>query len=163
MSNWEIDQFVRKLVPDGTVGAVAFRAMLAGGITRWEARDASPGGTQTFLPTTDAELNRIHSARALEEFRQAYGIRNDWHEPDEQGITAYVLGDHLDNAMGATVEHGCGELQVVIAHEVESEEGTSFDKATFRPVAAVNLANLLSWATSGAYTAKALAEATAQR
>jgi hypothetical protein len=165
VSTYEISKFVEQLVPGDAIGATAFRALLTEGITRWEARSPEDVGGRhhTFLPTSDAELNRIHSAHALEEFRQAYGIRNDWHEPDEQGITAYVLGDHLDNAMGATVEHGHGELQVVIAKEVESEEGTSFDKATFRPIAAVNLATLLSWATSGAYTAKALSEAQAQR
>ena len=26
--------------------------------------------------------------------------RDDMHEPDEQGISAIVLGNHLDNAMG---------------------------------------------------------------
>lgn len=83
MPSYEIDQFVRKLVPGDAIGAVAFRAMLADGIARWEARDPDYAGrTQTFLPTRDADLDRIHSARALEEFRQAYGIRNDWHEPD---------------------------------------------------------------------------------
>lgn len=162
MNNWQIDQFVQKLVPDGTVGAVAFRAMLADGIARWEARDASPGGTQTFLPTRDEDLDQINSAHALEEFRVDQGIRNDWHEPDEQGITAYALGNHLDNAMGPTVEHGHGELQIVIAREVEGGV-SSFDQATFVPIAVVNVATLLSWATDGAKSFKALSEAQAQR
>lgn len=37
---------------------------------------------------------------ALWEFAKAYGLRKDWHEPDEQDITAVVTGYHLDNAMG---------------------------------------------------------------
>lgn len=159
MSTYEISKFVEQLVPGDAIGATAFRALLTEGITRWEARSPEDVGGRhhTFLPTSDAELNRIHSAKDLEEFRSAQGIRFDWHEPDEQGITAYTLGDHLDNAMGATVEHGHGELQIVIAKEVESEEGTSFDNATFRPIAAVNVASLLSWATTGYRLAEASA------
>jgi len=32
------------------------------------------------------------------------GCRPDLHEPDEQGITANVVGDHLDNACGSYVD-----------------------------------------------------------
>ncbi|MDZ4232812.1 MAG: hypothetical protein U1C73_03420, partial [Dietzia sp.] len=131
-------------------------------ITRWEARDPAPGGVQTFLPTSDADLDRINSAHDLEAFRIEHRLRNDWHEPDEQGITAYALGTHLDNAMGPTVERHQGELQIVIAKEVEGTP-TPFDRSTFQPVAVVNLATLLSWATDGAKSHKALAEAQAQR
>lgn len=28
------------------------------------------------------------------------GCREDMHEPDEQGVSAHVYGDHLDNAFG---------------------------------------------------------------
>lgn len=150
MNSYEIDKFVQALVPEGTVGQVALRAMLADGIARWEARDPDYAGrSQTFLPTRDADLHQINSARALEDFRQEYGLRPDWHEPDEQGITAYALGNHLDNAMGPTVEHGHGELQIVLAREAEGMD-TSFERSTFLPVAVVNLATLLSWATDGA-------------
>lgn len=31
------------------------------------------------------------------------GCRDDMHEPDEQDITAYVVGDHLDNACGSHI------------------------------------------------------------
>ena len=34
----------------------------------------------------------------LQEFTNSY--RDDMHEPDEQGISAVVLGNYLDNAMG---------------------------------------------------------------
>lgn len=155
MNTWEIDQFVNALVPDDAVGALAFRAMLADGIARWEARDTSPGRTQTFLPTRDADLAQINSAHDLEAFRQEHGLRNDWHEPDEQGFTAYALGNHLDNAMGPTVEHGHGELQIVLCKEVEGDP-LPFDRASFQPVAVVNVATLLSWATDGAKAHAAL-------
>lgn len=47
------------------------------------------------------------------------GAREDMHEPDEQGIKARVIGDHLDNAMGAAVMpdlliRGAHEFVVVI-------------------------------------------------
>ena len=41
------------------------------------------------------ELNRLLS------FTE--GCREDFHEPDEQDITAKVIGDHLDNAMGSCI------------------------------------------------------------
>ena len=34
----------------------------------------------------------------LQQFAQTYGLRDDWHEPDEQGVTAFVTGIKLDNA-----------------------------------------------------------------
>lgn len=37
---------------------------------------------------------------ALWEFARAYGLRKDWHELDEQDVTAVVTGCGLDNAMG---------------------------------------------------------------
>ena len=43
------------------------------------------------------------------------GCREDLHEPDEQGISATVVGDHLDNAMGdAAFPHNCGEFVVTL-------------------------------------------------
>lgn len=37
----------------------------------------------------------------LERLRSiTYGCRPDMHEPDEQGLRARVVGDHLDNACG---------------------------------------------------------------
>lgn len=149
MSTYEIDQFVAQIVPEGTVGQVAYRAVLAEAITKWEARDKTAERQQTFLPTSDDQLTRIHTSAALEAFRVDYGLRPDWHEPDESGITAYVIGSHLDNASGATVEHNYGELNVVLAREAEGMD-TSFERSTFLPVAVVNLATLLSWATDGA-------------
>lgn len=66
-------------------------------------------------------------------------VRPDWHEPDEQQVSARVIGERLDNAMGAAVEPGnVGEFNVVIA-----QNG--------RDVAVVNLATLLAFA-SGTYS-----------
>lgn len=41
--------------------------------------------------------------KALKEFTSE--CREDMHEPDEQGISARVIGDHLDNAMGNTINY----------------------------------------------------------
>lgn len=41
------------------------------------------------------------------------GCRDDMHEPDEQGLSAVVQGDHLDNAFGnSPPERNCGEFTV---------------------------------------------------
>ena len=43
------------------------------------------------------QYTRDRLARLLEITKDC---RDDMHEPDEQGISAIVLGNHLDNAMG---------------------------------------------------------------
>lgn len=73
--------------------------------------------------------------------------RKDWHEPDNQGVTAEVLGSSLDNAMGSIAEdghleawtrkadkEGYGEFLVVL----QNEEGDKLE---------VNLAWLLAMAS----------------
>lgn len=62
------------------------------------------------------------------------GVRLDWHEPDEQAVTAKVVGKTLDNAMGDSGE--CNEMVVVI--EKDGKE-----------VHRINLATLLAIATFG--------------
>jgi len=57
--------------------------------------------------------------------------RPDMHEPDEQGITAYIVGDHLDNAWGEEVR---GKEFIVV---LENSEGGSFP---------INLATLIALA-----------------
>jgi hypothetical protein len=36
----------------------------------------------------------------LRSFAEKYGLREDWHEPDEQEVSAVVRGRKLDNAYG---------------------------------------------------------------
>lgn len=65
------------------------------------------------------------------------GVRHDWHEPDEQGVTAEVHGESFDNAgfwPEPTAPGGHQEMHVVI--KVDGEE-----------VATINLATLLAWAS----------------
>ncbi len=53
--------------------------------------------------------------------------REDMHEPDEQGISASVGGDHLDNAM--SVENPCGEIVVRLAKDDGAESTWRFNLA----------------------------------
>lgn len=58
-------------------------------------------------------------------------VREDWHEPDEQGVSATVTGHNLDNS-------GCGpEIMVTITKDE-------------KPVASIRLATLLAFATGWA-------------
>ena len=49
--------------------------------------------------------------------------RFDMHEPDEQGISAEVVGDHLDNAMGGYIgdDQACQEFVVILKNEDNEE------------------------------------------
>lgn len=81
------------------------------------------------------------------------GLRRDWHEPDEQEITARVEGTPLnfDNAMGVGEWYGPGpaHLRHAELHVIFSERGPDEDgKPTRGPdLACVNLATLCAWAT----------------
>lgn len=81
----------------------------------------------------------INTQEEFEEFSKEQGVRHDWHEPDEQLLTARVTGTHLDNAKGADPYQNCGEMVVIFERlHPEHYEQTQ--------IASVNLANLLAWA-----------------
>lgn len=78
---------------------------------------------------------------ALRAFAKKHGLRGDWHEPDEQGVSARVVGSKLDNAFGSEIAPAgspMSEFQefVVILKQEDGEE------------LKINLANLLSMACS---------------
>jgi len=50
--------------------------------------------------------------RNVIEFAETTCVRRDWHEPDEQDVTATVGGNNLDNAMGNSGE--CGEFVITL-------------------------------------------------
>lgn len=85
-------------------------------------------------------MERIENARELRALADRLRVRPDWHEPDEQELTARVEGESFDNAghwPPSEVRSGrewTGELCVII-----SQDG--------RDVAAVNLASLLAMAS----------------
>lgn len=45
-----------------------------------------------------ALIIRINTKDELKRLAQDLGVRNDWHEPDEQGLTVFGFGSHFDNA-----------------------------------------------------------------
>lgn len=55
-----------------------------------------------------------------------WGCRDDMHEPDEQGLKARVVGDHLDNAFGDHIDAkaiigGFQELVVILSRNGRDE------------------------------------------
>ena len=74
------------------------------------------------------EVIEIHNKEALKIRKGGLGLREDWHEPDEQGVTALITGNKFDNA---GVE---GEIKVLIL-----KDGV--------PAFAINLATLFAFAT----------------
>lgn len=75
------------------------------------------------------------------------GCRDDMHEPDEQGVTAHVVGYTLDNAMGddlhiKAIEEGWQEIVVLITKDQNT-------------TVTLNLASLIALARIGAETDKA--------
>src|SRR5271166_4617857 len=85
------------------------------------------------LSDSDREmLRRLNSITA--------NCREDMHEPDEQNVSADVVGTHLDNAMGSCKPpRNCGEFQVVIRN-------TSGDSARSHKTEYFNLASLIALA-----------------
>jgi hypothetical protein len=81
----------------------------------------------------------IDTREDLIAFAQKYGLRDSWHEPDEQGVDAVVKGSVFDNAgfwpwPEAATWGRTQEKHVVL-------------KVNGKPVAAVNLATLFAFAT----------------
>lgn len=85
-------------------------------------------------------LQIITERKELGKLANGLNVRLDWHEPDEQEVTARVEGENFDNAGFWPAENAYAvdrtELHVII-----SQHGND--------VAAVNLATLLAWASEG--------------
>lgn len=86
-------------------------------------------------------MKRINTRTELTELAKELGVRPDWHEPDEQKVTAKVTakvhGTMFDNAGFWPA----GQLTStnLEQHVIIKQDG--------KPVAAVNLATLFAWAT----------------
>lgn len=81
---------------------------------------------------------RVIERTRLAQVADELGVRLDWHEPDEQEVTAEVRGKMLDNAGSWGEERAAGKDYEEL-HVVVSKEG--------QPRFTVNLATLLAWAT----------------
>lgn len=73
-------------------------------------------------------MKNIRTKKELLVLKEELEVRDDWHEPDEQGLTADVKGTSFDNA-------GHDSEKAVIL----KKEG--------KEIARINLATLLAWAT----------------
>jgi hypothetical protein len=85
-------------------------------------------------------MDMISNARELRALADRLGVRADWHEPDEQGVTARVEGAGFDNAgfWPASNRFAPGE-DGVEAHVIISQDDED--------AACVNLASLLAMAS----------------
>lgn len=86
-------------------------------------------------------VESINSRLDLESVAERLGTRGNWHEPDEVGVSAVVVGTTLDNACGNDIRAG--------AVESDYQEMIVLLKKDDAVVAKVNLANLLAWAEGG--------------
>lgn len=91
------------------------------------------------------DIKRINTRAELEALARDLGVRPDWHEPDEQGVSAIVSGHSFDNA-GFWGQAGTGTLpswaqEMWVTITVKSEGVEPYG------VAEVNLAELFAWAT----------------
>jgi hypothetical protein len=97
----------------------------------------------------DNEIRRISTRDDLVALANELGVRSDWHEPDNQGVTAEVRGASFDNAgfwgirdeADSLARHGHGGAKGVEMYVVIHQE----DGLT----AEINLATLFSWASWG--------------
>jgi len=92
-------------------------------------------------------MKRIIRRDQLVELAKELRVRPDWHEPDEQLVTARVQGTEFDTAMGPAHWYGTehdgvprAEMYVVL-YQAEDEGREPEAKA------AVGLATLFAWAT----------------
>lgn len=87
-----------------------------------------------------SKVRIIENRSDLVELRDELGLRCDWHEPDENDITAVVKGTYFDNAYGSS---GLGY------HDNPSVpmEKTVYLKKDGKVIAQVNLATLFAFAT----------------
>lgn len=98
----------------------------------------------------------IHTRQQLIDLARELGVRADWHEPDEQGLTARVDGLKFDNAgfwpTAEALRSGILSMRSVEQHVVISRQEIGDDGGVIdtEDVAAVNLATLLAWACSTA-------------
>jgi hypothetical protein len=92
-------------------------------------------------------MKRIQQRHQLIQLADDLGVRPDWHEPDEQEVSALCVGDDFDNAgfwpAGRGFRGPSGKGETTEKHVIIWKGGQA--------VAAVNLASLLAWASERGY------------
>lgn len=89
----------------------------------------------------------ITSREQFQRFATRQGVRYDWHESDEQDLTARVEGVTFDNAgfwPSNVAGYAAPELHVIFSRTEVDDNG---EIGVIEDLAAVNLATLCSWAT----------------
>lgn len=82
----------------------------------------------------------INYLSELKELAEELGVREDWHEPDEQEVSAVVLGKYFDNAGFWGLDTSMTNLEMEMFVVLIKDR---------KPVATVNLATLFAWAVKG--------------
>lgn len=87
------------------------------------------------------QVRFIHTRSELQSLAQELGVRPDWHEPDEQEVTATTHGVVFDNAgfWGRIFRSSYDGFNFTERYVTLYKGG--------KAVAHVNLATLFSWAT----------------
>ena len=85
---------------------------------------------------------RVDSRAQLLNLANELGVRDDWHEPDEQDLKIECRGNNFDNAGFWPERHAVTQDGVpwVLEHYILLKKDGA-------PVAAVNIALLFAWAT----------------
>jgi len=106
--------------------------------------------TTRFCPDCGEQLVhpplRIQYRDQLSEVAELLGVRPDWHEPDEQDVTAHIFGKSFDNAgfwpynPTQPEDRCCGSL------DSEGLEMYVELRQADKPIAHVNLATLFAFA-----------------
>lgn len=90
----------------------------------------------------------ITERQELVELAKELGVRPNWHEPDEQDLTALVDGHSFDDA--GFWPNGEGRVATelhVLLYKTEYNEVSGYNERSGEPIAAVNLTTLFAWAT----------------
>jgi hypothetical protein len=93
------------------------------------------------------EIKRINKRDDLVALARELRVRPDWHEPDEQEVTAEVRGKSFDNAGFWGIRD---EADFLGRYGYDGTQGVEMYVTLFqdgKPVAEVNLATLLAFAT----------------
>ncbi|TCC19938.1 hypothetical protein [Kribbella sindirgiensis] len=92
-------------------------------------------------------MRLIDTRDEFREFAREIRMRDDWHEPDEQGITATVEGRSFDNAGFWPAPELRDELHRERHVIFSRHEPTPENENNWVRLAAVNLATLCAWAS----------------
>ena len=92
-------------------------------------------------------MRTINTRAELVALAKELGVRQDWHEPDEQLITAELRGTayDFDNAMGVAENYSNSDTPRMELHVVLRRLNDKF--LPEQEIAAINLATLFAWAT----------------